>query len=133
MSWKQLLDNRDVQRHRTSKQELDNIRKLIIRDLADASITALSADRRFATGNNAALQAAAMTVLCSGNRVSVRAGHHQITFEAAHLAIGSKAVALTDYFDACRRKHNVIDYMNSSVATGLNLRSCRKRTKKFMR
>jgi hypothetical protein len=44
VSWKQLLDNRDVQRHRTSKQELDNIRKLIIRDLADASITALSAD-----------------------------------------------------------------------------------------
>jgi hypothetical protein len=39
------------------------------------------------------------------------------TFEAAHLAIGSKAAALTDYFDACRRKRNVIDYINSSVAT----------------
>jgi len=26
-------------------------------------------------------------------------------------------VALTDYFDARRRKRNVIDYMNSSVAT----------------
>jgi hypothetical protein len=26
-------------------------------------------------------------------------------------------VALTDYFDACRRRRNVIDYMNSSVAT----------------
>jgi uncharacterized protein (UPF0332 family) len=117
VSWKQLLDNRDVQRHQTSKQELDNIRKLIIRDLADASITALSADRRFATAYNAALQAAAMTVLCSGYRVSARAGHHQITFEAAHLAIGSEAAALTDYFDACRRKRNVIDYINSSVAT----------------
>jgi hypothetical protein len=69
----------------------DNIRKLIIRDLADASITALSADRRFATAYNAALQAAAMTVLCSGYYVSARAGHHQITFEAAHLAIGSKS------------------------------------------
>ena len=28
-----------------------------------------------------------------------------------------EAVALADYFDACRRKRNVIDYMNSSVAT----------------
>jgi hypothetical protein len=44
-------------------------------------------------------------------------GTTKITFEAAALALGPKAVELTDYFDACRRKRNVIDYMNSSVAT----------------
>jgi hypothetical protein len=49
--------------------------------------------------------------------VTARAGHHAITFQAAHLAIGSEAAALTDYFDTCRRKRNVIDYDNSSVAT----------------
>ena len=36
MTWTKLLASRDVQRHRTSKKELDDIRALIARDLADA-------------------------------------------------------------------------------------------------
>lgn len=58
MSWKELLAKGEVKAHQTSKQELDNIRKLIARDLADASVMALSADRRFATAYNAALKQA---------------------------------------------------------------------------
>ena len=117
MSWKQLLAKGEVKAHQTSRQELDNIRALIARDLADAALAGLSADRRFATAYSAALQAGKMAVACSGYRVSAKAGHHAITFEAAHLAIGSEAASLADYFDACRRKRNVIDYDNSSVST----------------
>ena len=117
MSWKQLLAKGEVKAHQTSLQELDNIRALIARDLADAALAGLSADRRFATAYNAALQAGKMAVACSGYRISARAGHHAVTFEAAHLAIGPEAASLADYFDACRRKRNVIDYDNSSVAT----------------
>jgi len=58
-----------------------------------------------------------IAIACSGYRVTARAGHHAITFEAAHLSLGPNASTLTDYFDACRRKRNVIDYDNSSVAT----------------
>jgi hypothetical protein len=116
-SWQQWLAKGDVKAHQTSKQEIDNLRALITRDLADASVTALSADRRFATAYNAALQAATIAIACSGFRVSARAGHHKVTFEAAGIAIGIKAATLTDYFETCRRKRNVIDYMTSSVAT----------------
>jgi hypothetical protein len=35
---------------------------------------------------------------------------HSVTHVPVHSA-------LADYFDACRRKRNVIDYSNSSVAT----------------
>jgi hypothetical protein len=66
VTWTQLLANRDVQRHRASKNELDAMRALIARDLADAAISALSADRRFATAYNAALQAANMAIGCAG-------------------------------------------------------------------
>jgi len=90
MSWQQWLAARDVQPHTTSKQELDNLRALIARDLADAAIPALSPDRRFATAYNAALQAATLSVACSGYRVTARAGHHAVTFEAARFAIGSQ-------------------------------------------
>src|ERR1700679_1307260 len=107
-SWQQWLAKGDVKTHQTSKQEIDNLRALITRDLADAAVAALSADRRFATAYNAALQAATIAIACSGYRVSARSGHHKVTFEAAALAIGPTAVVLTDYFDACRRKRNVI-------------------------
>jgi hypothetical protein len=117
MSWKQWLAAGDVRTHKTSRQELENLRALITRDLADAAIPGLSADRRFATAYNAALQAATIAVACSSYRVSARAGHHAITFQAAQLAIGTTASALTDYFETCRRKRNIIDYMHSSVAT----------------
>ncbi len=117
MSLKHLVGKGELRVHETSKQELDNIRALIARDLGDASLAGLSSDRRFATAYNAALQAGKMVVACSGYRVRARAGHHAVTFEVAHLAIGVNAAALTDYFDLCRRKRNVIDYDNSSVAT----------------
>ena len=48
MTWTRLLVNKEAQRHETSKKELDNMRALIARDLADTGIAGLSADRRFA-------------------------------------------------------------------------------------
>lgn len=116
-TWQQWLAKGDVKTHQTSKQELDNLRALIARDLADAAITELSADRRFATAYNAALQTGTLAIACSGYRVSARSGHHKVTFEAAAVAVGKEASALSDYFDTCRRKRNIIDYMTSSVAT----------------
>ena len=72
MSWKQWLAKGDIKGHQTSKQELDNLRALIARDLADAAIVGLSADRRFPTGEPG----------CRPWQT------HKITFEAAALALG---------------------------------------------
>jgi predicted nucleotidyltransferase len=86
-----LLGSHDVQRHRTSKKELDDMRALVARDLADAGIAGLSADRRFTTAYNAALQAANIAIACAGYRVTAKTGHHKMTFYSANLALGSGA------------------------------------------
>ena len=91
MSWKKLVAAHKVHTHKTSMQELDELRAVIQRDLSDASIPALSEDRRFATAYNAALQAAKMAIACAGYRVGAVPGHHAITFECAGLALGKKA------------------------------------------
>lgn len=88
MSSKKLLADRKVQRHRTSKSEIDGLREIVSRDLADASLSGLSGDRRFATAYNACLQLSKMCIACAGYRVSVGGGHHQNTFEAARAALG---------------------------------------------
>jgi hypothetical protein len=43
-----------------------------------------------------------------------------VTFEAAGVAIGSEAAAIADYFETCRRKRNVMDYMTSSGTTDIH-------------
>jgi hypothetical protein len=116
MSWQRLLTTQKLKPHSTSIQELNDLRSVIARDLGDARITALSADRRFATAYNAALQAATMAVHCAGYRTSGM-GHHQTTFESVELAMGSQSSKMIAYFDACRRKRNILDYDRAHIAT----------------
>jgi len=40
-----------------------------------------------------------------------------LTFEGAKLSLGKQAEQLADYFDACRRKRNEIDYTSATIAT----------------
>jgi len=102
----------------TSSNELAGLRKLIARDMGDATLPGLSADRTFATAYNAVLQLSKMALGCAGYRVSATLpGHHQTTFEAAGSVLGTGARQLTDYFETCRRKRNVIDYDSAEVAT----------------
>lgn len=93
------------------------MRALIARDLADSKVAGLSADRRFATAYNAALQAANMVIACAGYRVTAKTGHHKVTLDSLKLAVGNTVNKYADYFDRCRRKRNVIDYTRSHVAT----------------
>ena len=131
MTWQQLLAERKVQRHTTSRQELDDLRAVVERDLADAGLSALSPDRRFATAYNAALQTAKMAVACAGYRVASTPGHHRLHFEAARIALGPKAKRFLDYFDTCRRKRNVIDYDAAFVATDTEAEEILRETKAF--
>ena len=116
MSWTPLLADRTVRTHTTSLQELNDLRGVVARDLADAAIADLSTDRRFATAYNAVLQTAKMVIACAGYRVA-GLGHHQTTFEAVELAMGPSAAPLAAYFDTCRRKRNMVDYDMANVAT----------------
>jgi len=117
MSWKALLASRTVQPHKTSVKEIEGLRQLVARDLADAAVEKLSADRRFATAYNAVLQLSKIAIACAGYRVTSGAGHHQKTFEAVRTALGKPSEKLVDYFDTCRRKRNLIDYDASEVVT----------------
>ncbi|HEX7706715.1 MAG TPA: hypothetical protein VF701_09695 [Thermoanaerobaculia bacterium] len=115
--WQQLLDERKLRPQTASPAEVSALIEVIDRDLADAAIAGLSADRRFATAYNAALQTARLLIAASGHRLASDAGHHKIAFEAAHHLLGPRAAGLIDYFDLCRRKRNQIDYFYTAVAT----------------
>ena len=116
MSWQSLLQAEKIRPHRTSRREIEDLRAVVERDLQDAKIEALSADRRFATAYNAALQLGKIVLACAGYRVAGPA-HHQTTFEALEVAMGPSISAMTAYFDTCRRKRNQVDYDFAHAST----------------
>lgn len=76
-----LLDEGKLRRHRTSPQEIADLFNLAQRDIADASVKDVSADRRFATAYEAALNLATITLHSKGYETHGY-GHHLNTFEA---------------------------------------------------
>jgi hypothetical protein len=115
-----------VHTHHSSKQELDELRAVIKRDLADAAIPALSEDRRFATAYNAALQTAKMAIACSGRHWTSRP-----QFRVCGVALGKRVDTLVLFFDACRRKRNVIDYTGVQIATSTEAAELLHRAQEF--
>jgi hypothetical protein len=111
-----LLDKGSLDPHVTSPAEVSDLRAVVERDLKDAGLTELSADRRFATAYNAVLQLCKMAIHCSGYRVKGRAAH-AVTFDAVEIALGASVSGQCAYFDSCRRKRNAIDYDSASIAS----------------
>ena len=100
---KDLLAEGKLRRHRTSPQEIANLFDLVDRDIGDASVQGLSADRRCAIAYEAALNPATITLYCRGYRTHGH-GHHFHTFQALRETMGPEGVALADYLDMCRTK-----------------------------
>jgi hypothetical protein len=124
VNWTKLLATKEAQRHKTSKKELDNMRALIARDLADAGIVGLSADRRFATAYNAALQAANMAIACAGYRIMSKVGHHRVSLESTKLVLGKAAHNYADYFETCRRKRTHAFHHKGQIVAMLRILGC---------
>ena len=109
MSLGDLYKQDRLKKHKSSAKEIKELLQVVDRDLKDAEVKGLSADRRFATVYNAALELATITLYCKGYRPT-GLGHHYTVFQAMKESMGADYADLADYFDACRVKRNVIDY-----------------------
>lgn len=93
MSLSSFLDNGRLRRHTTSLEEISDLFRVVDRDLEDASLDQLSADRRFATAYNAALQLATIALHCAGYRTAGYA-HHFITIQVLPEIMGDQLQSL---------------------------------------
>ena len=97
LSLKRLLTSGKLRRQKSSAEEIADLFAVVNRDLKDASIRGLSADRRFATAYNAVLQLATIALRAYGYRTA-GLGHHSTTFKALPLVMGKDFVERADYF-----------------------------------
>lgn len=115
MTLEDWLKEDKLKAHKTSSKEIQSLFKVIDRDIADAGITATSADRRFATAYNAALQLATVVLLASGYRVTASKGHHFVTLSSLPLTMGKSAIPRANYLNVCRQARNKTDYDRAGV------------------
>src|ERR1700756_3715078 len=108
MSFADWVKNGWLVAHRSSKQEIANLRGIVARDLKDSQGKDVSDDWRFAIAYNAALQAATAALAATGYRAS-RDNHHYRVIQSLEFttAPGSKLIAT---FDSFRKKRNISSY-----------------------
>jgi len=102
--------------HQSSAKEIAELFRVVERDLGDAGLVVLSADRRFATAYNAALQLATILLRAAGYRTTGTA-HHWVTFQALPEILGESQRGRAGYFDRCRVKRNFADYDQAGLTS----------------
>jgi len=120
-----------LKKHQTSKQEINDIFNLIERDLQDASLEDLSADRKFNITYNAAFQAGLSLIYCYGYKPAIES-HHSLTWTALRDILGQEHLSVIDYLDRCRKKRNIADYDRAGVVSNKEAEELFKETKAFI-
>jgi hypothetical protein len=95
--------------HKSSKKEISDLLRIIVRDLQDAAGD-ISADWRFRIAYNAALKLCTILLYAEGCRPEKNLQHHR-TIQALPLILGRKHEQDAKYLDTCRsNKQNVVEY-----------------------
>ena len=91
MTWTELESQRRVAPEPAAKSEIDQLRALAERNLADAALPGLSADGRFSMAYNAARTLVTIAIRACGYRVKQAGGMHRNTFLALPAAMALPA------------------------------------------
>ena len=108
MTWTDLLNRKCVTAAPTSKTEIDNLRSIVSRSLANVAVAGVSTDIRFILAYDAARTLSLMIVRAEGYRPRAVGGHYN-TFLALEAADPAFA-ALSSYFNNCRMLRNQSEY-----------------------
>ena len=109
MSFESLLAEGRLRRRKATQADVHQLLKLADRDLADAVVEGLSADRRFLIAYEATLNLATIPILSSGYETH-GSGHHWLTFQLLPDFMGKEHSQTATYFESCRVKRNVGTY-----------------------
>jgi hypothetical protein len=105
--------------HRTSRQEIKHLLRLVDRDLVDCRNSTLSADWRFNIAYNAALQCAKAALAAAGFRAAKDAHHYRVIQSLKFTLKTEDKIIQT--LDAFRKKRNISEYNHAGAVTAIEL------------
>ena len=90
------------------------------RNIADAQLTALSAENRFDAAYKAIMQLAMVALNANGYRtLTSKPGHHQTAIQTLSLTVGLQQTKLI-LLDALRKQRNLSDYSGDLIPDGVS-------------
>ena len=115
MSLENLLKIGQLKEHPPDALEIQRLLAAADRSLADARVTAISAETRFDAAYKAIMQAALAALMAHGYRPDTkRPGHHVTVVQGLALTVGLPAPRV-QVLDTLRRQRNVSDYTGEDV------------------
>lgn len=115
MTLENLLKIGQLIAHETDTTEIGQLLGAARRNLADAGVTAISAETRFDAAYKAIMQAALAALMANGFRPSTnRPGHHMTVLQTLPktISLSSKRMVV---LDVLRKKRNLSDYTGDYV------------------
>ena len=97
--------------HETSKQEIEDLFRIVDRDLKDCEVTKLSPDWRLNIAYNAALQCAKAALAVAGYRPARESHHYRLIHSLIYTIQASDNLIIQ--FDMFRKKRNISDYLRA--------------------
>ena len=108
MSLRDWLSKGWLVEHHTSSQEINDLLRLVDRDISDSQVSGLTADWRLNIAYNSALQVATAALAATGYRAS-REAHHVRVIRSLEFTIGADKDLVME-LDGFRKKRNISDY-----------------------
>ena len=109
MTISKMLSKGILEKKGSSKDEIENLLKIVERDFKDCKSKEVSYDWQFGIAYNAALKLANVLVRASHYRVK-GGSHHMNTIAMIPLIFGEESRDDSEYLDSCRRKRNTVEY-----------------------
>ncbi len=115
VSLENLLKIGQLKEHPPDPQEIRQLLAAAARNLADARVTAISAETRFDAAYKAVMQAALAALMAHGHRPDTkRPGHHATVVQGLPPTIDLTPARVT-VLDALRRQRNISDYTGEDI------------------
>ena len=130
MTFEDLLAQRRVVAEPTDRDEIERLRGLVRRYVADSAIGELSLDGRFERAYGAARALATIVVRAAGYRVRQPGGHYN-TFLALEAANPEVFLSDAAYFDTCRNLRNELSYVAVDIISEVELEEILEKIPKF--
>ena len=111
MSLNEWLKNGWLIEHKTSQKEIDDLFRIVDRDLKDCGVAKLSPDWRFNIAYNAALQCAKAALAAAGYRPTRESHHYRLIHSLAYTIQADDKLIIQ--FDMFRKKRNISDYLRA--------------------
>ena len=122
MTLKRWEENSWLKAEPTSPDEIQNLIKIVERDLRDADVTATSEDRRFEAAFNAARTLANIALRACGYRLPHQLGHHTKMIDSLEVTIQADS-KLINRLQAFSKKRNATSYDSAGNVSKQELES----------